>query len=235
MASLAIASCSVADGAALSRNNMSAFWEIPNWVLAWRHSTLEEHIARMTKRYPRRLISERETSRHQKVVDTETGRLLGYARWVLPESYAVLADGGPAWPEAMVPAVSPEEEAEIKRVAEATQWNPNNDTDPLDEAVTNIKNKIMARKPYLCLDYLAVHPENKGKGVATLLVESGMKQADKLGLDIFILACKPAWGLYSRLGFRIEEELIQDDSMYGGDGEFAMRYYIYEQPLKSEA
>ncbi|KAH8123689.1 hypothetical protein ACSS6W_007302 [Trichoderma asperelloides] len=235
MATLAIAPCSVADGAALSRNNMSAFWEIPNWVLAWRHSTLEEHIARMTKRYPRRLISERETSRHQKVVDTETGRLLGYARWVLPESYAVLADGRPAWPEAMVPAVSPEEEAEIKRVAEATEWNPNNDTDPLDEAVTNIKNKIMARKPYLCLDYLAVHPQNKGKGVATLLVESGMKQAGKLGLDIFILACKPAWGLYSRLGFRIEEELIQDDSMYGGDGEFAMRYYIYEQPLKSEA
>lgn len=97
-----------------------------------------------------------------------------------------------------------------------------------------------SRKPLIIgkfagLDYLAVHPENKGKGVATLLVESGMKQAEKLGLDIFILACKPAWGLYTRLGFRVEEELIQDDSMYGGDGEFAMRYYIYEQPLQPKA
>lgn len=254
MATFAIVPCSVADGAALSRNNMSAFWEIPNWILAWRNTTLEEHIARMIKRYPRRLISEPETSRHQKAVDAETGRLLGYARWVLPESYTVLADGGPAWPEAMIPAVSPEEKAEIQRVAEATQLNPINDTDPLDEAVRDIKVKIMARKPYFCkhiqgpkrgktlifdkftgLEYLAVHPENKGKGVATLLVESGMKQAEKLGLDIFILACKPAWGLYTRLGFRVEEELIQDDSMYGGDGEFAMRYYIYEQPLNSEA
>jgi predicted N-acetyltransferase YhbS len=85
------------------------------------------------------------------------------------------------------------------------------------------------------LEYLAVHPENKGKGIATLLVESGMKEAEKLGLDIFILACKPAWGLYSRLGFRVEDELVQDDSMYGGDGEFGMRYYIYDQPLKAEA
>lgn len=152
MATFAIAPCSVADGAALSRNNMSAFWEIPNWVLAWRDTTLEEHIARMTKRYPRRLISDPETSRHQKAVDPETGRLLGYARWALPESYTVLADGEPAWPEAMVPAVGPEEEAEIKRVAEATTWEPNNDTDPLDEAVRVIKDKIMARKPYLCKD-----------------------------------------------------------------------------------
>ncbi|EHK50387.1 hypothetical protein TRIATDRAFT_44213 [Trichoderma atroviride IMI 206040] len=214
---------------------MSAFWEIPNWVLAWRHTTLEEHIDTMTKRYPRRLISDPETSRHQKVVDPETGRLLGYARWVLPESYTVLANGEPVWPEAMAPAVSPEEEAEIKRVAAATQFNPDNATDPLDEEVRIIKEKIMARKPYLCLDYLAVHPENKGKGVATLLVESGMKEAERLGLDIFILACKSAWGLYSRLGFRVEEELVQDDSVYGGDGEFAMRYYVYEQSRKSEA
>ncbi|KAK1241222.1 hypothetical protein MKX08_001196 [Trichoderma sp. CBMAI-0020] len=213
---------------------MSAFWEIPNWVLAWRH-TLEEHIDTMTKRYPRRLISDRETSRHQKVVEPETGRLLGYARWILPESCTVLANGEPVWPEAMAPVVSPEEEAEIKRVAAATQFNPNSATDPLDEEVGIIKDKIMARKPYLCLDYLAVHPENRGKGVATLLVESGMKEAEKLGLDIFILACKPAWGLYSRLGFRVEEELVQDDSVYGGDGEFAMRYYVYEQPLKPEA
>lgn len=150
MATIAIAPCSLADGEALSRNNMSAFWEIPNWVLAWRHTTLEEHIATMTKRYPRRLISDPKTSRHQKAVDPATGRLLGYARWALPESYTVLANGEPAWPEAMAPVVSPEEEAEIKRVAEATKWDPNNDTDPLDAKVQDIKVKIMARKPYIC-------------------------------------------------------------------------------------
>ncbi|KAM0263532.1 hypothetical protein ACHAQJ_001151 [Trichoderma viride] len=232
MATYAIAPCNAADGHALSRNNMSAFWEIPNWVLTWRNTTLEEHIITVAKRYPRRLITDRETSRHQKAVDPETGRLLGYARWILPASFATAVDGEPAWPEAVVPAVGPEEEAEIRRVADATPWNPIEESDSLDIAVREIKDKIMQKKQYLCLDFLAVHPENQGKGIATLLVQSGMKQAEKMGLDIFILACKPAWGIYSRLGFRVEEELIQDDSMYGGDGEYAMRYMIYEQPLK---
>jgi hypothetical protein len=150
MATYAIAPCSTADGAAISRNNMSAFWEIPNWALTWRHTTLEKHIITVANRYPRRLISDRGTSRHQKAVDPETGRLLGYARWVLPASFATGADGEPTWPEAMVPAVGSEEEAEIRRIADATPWNPNCETDPLDVPVVEIKNRIMERKPYLC-------------------------------------------------------------------------------------
>jgi predicted N-acetyltransferase YhbS len=78
-----------------------------------------------------------------------------------------------------------------------------------------------------------VHPENQGKGIATALVQSGMNQAEKMGLDIFVLAFKRGWGVYSRLGFRIEDELIQDDSMYGGEGEYAVRYMIYDQKIKS--
>jgi hypothetical protein len=150
MAAYEISPCIVADAAALSRNNMSAFWEDPSWVLSWRHTTLEEHIVTSAKRYPRRLISDRMTSRHQKAVDPKTGRLLGYARWVLPDSYATIADGEPAWPEAIVPAVGPEEEAEIRRVAEATLWNPNLESDPLDTAVGKLKKEIMGRKPYMC-------------------------------------------------------------------------------------
>lgn len=80
------------------------------------------------------------------------------------------------------------------------------------------------------LEYMAVHPDNQGKGIATLLVKSGMEQARKLGLDIFILAFKPGFKLYARLGFRVERELVQDDSAYGGPGEYVVRYMIYEQP-----
>ncbi|PTB66812.1 hypothetical protein BBK36DRAFT_1117632 [Trichoderma citrinoviride] len=213
---------------------MSAFWQDPNWVLTWRNTTLEKHIEATARRYPRRLISDRATSRHQKAVDTETGRLVGYARWILPKSYATTADGEPVWPEALGPLVGKEEEEEIKRIAEATPWNPSHDTDALDDKVTEIKNELMQKKQYLCLDYLAVHPENQGKGIATLLVQSGMKEAAKLGLDIFVLAFRPAWGVYSRLGFRVERELVQDDSMYGGDGNYGVRYMIYEQPVKAE-
>ena len=149
MAAYTITGCTIADGAALSRNNMSAFWEDPTWILAWRHTTLEEHIAQVAKRVPRNLLNDRTTLRHQKATDLETGRLLGYARWILPASHATTADGNPVWPEAIVPAVSEEEEAEIRRVAATATWNPNHDSDALDVPVAEIKEEILKRKPYL--------------------------------------------------------------------------------------
>ncbi|KAI1871502.1 uncharacterized protein JN550_004496 [Neoarthrinium moseri] len=219
-----VAPCSVADGAALSRNNISAFWRDPNWVLSWRHKTLEQHVAEVAKRYPRNLLRDRAAQRHQKAVDPATGRLAGYARWVLPPSHAGFA----TWPEAVVPAVTEAEEAEIERVAATAVWDPNPESDVLVEPISKIKKEILGRKPYLRLDYMAVHPENQGKGIATTLVESGMEQADMLGLDIFVLAFQAGRGVYKRLGFRIEQELVQDDSMYGGTGEYAVYFMIYE-------
>ena len=57
-----------------------------------------------------------------------------------------------------------------------------------------------------------------------------MRQAEELGLDIFIYSTKPAVGLYKRLGFRMEEEIIQDDSMCeGSTGEHYSALMIYEQ------
>ncbi|KKP07324.1 acetyltransferase [Trichoderma harzianum] len=234
MATYTLAPVSLSDSEDLSRNNISAFWQDPNWVLAWKHSTLEKQIDITTKRYPRRLISDHATARHQKAIDPQTGRLVGYARWVLPDSYATTADGEPTWPEALGPVVSPEEAEEIKRIAEATPLNANNETDHLDNNVTKMKNEVLEGKTYFVLEYLAVHPENQGKGIATLLVQSGMKEAEKLGLDIFVLAFRYGWGVYGRLGFSVERELIQDDSMYGGDGKYGVRCMIYKQPPKTE-
>ncbi|KAL6694022.1 acyl-CoA N-acyltransferase [Trichoderma pleuroticola] len=234
MSTYTLAPVSVSDSEDLSRNNISAFWQDPNWVLTWKDSTLEKQIDITARRYPRRLISDHATARHQKAIDPQTGRLVGYARWVLPDSYATTADGEPTWPEALGPVVGPEEAEEIKRIAEATPWKPNNATDHLDNNVTKIKNELLEGKTYLVLDYLAVHPENQGKGIGTLLVQSGIKEAEKLGLDIFVLAFRYGWGVYGRLGFSVEQELIQDDSMYGGDGKYGVRYMIYKQPPKSE-
>jgi ribosomal protein S18 acetylase RimI-like enzyme len=56
-----------------------------------------------------------------------------------------------------------------------------------------------------------------------------MRQAEKMGLDIFIHALKPGVGLYKRLGFHIEKELVLDDSKYGGNGDHEVYFMIYEQ------
>lgn len=79
------------------------------------------------------------------------------------------------------------------------------------------------------LDYLAVHPENQGRGIATALVESGMREAEKLGLDIFVTAFKAGVGIYKRLGFRILKDFVEDDSKFGGPGEVYFALMIYEQ------
>lgn len=60
-----------------------------------------------------------------------------------------------------------------------------------------------------------------------------MKEAEKLGLDIFIFAMKAGVGLYKRLGFRIEKEFILDDSIYGGTGEYYVCLMVYEQNRRS--
>jgi len=85
------------------------------------------------------------------------------------------------------------------------------------------------------LDYLAVHPDNQGKGVGTALVKSGLEQAERLGLDVFLQALEDGVNVYRRLGFKIQKELTQDDSMFGGTGRYYVCMMTLEQKPKAEA
>lgn len=73
-----------------------------------------------------------------------------------------------------------------------------------------------------------MHPDNQGKGIGTALVQSGLEQAEKLGLDVFIYAKQQGVGVYKRLGFRIEKDFVLDDSAYGGTGEVYVALMIYQ-------
>ena len=59
-----------------------------------------------------------------------------------------------------------------------------------------------------------------------MLVESGVREAEKMGLDIFVLAMKAGLGVYQRVGFKLLDKVIQDDSKYGGKGEYGA--YVLE-------
>ncbi|KAJ5771757.1 Acyl-CoA N-acyltransferase [Penicillium odoratum] len=230
-----ISQCCVADGPALAANSIPAFWADPHWVLAWRHRTLEYHISQIALRFPRNLLNNRERFRHQKAVDLETGRILGYARWCLPPSTEINADDDTlVWAEAQVPAVEPEKEAEIRRIAETVIWDPNGDADELGDRVTALKKEVTPQTPHISLEYLAVHPDNQRKGVGAALVKSGMDQADKLGLNIFVHALKAGVELYKHMGFRLLAELVQDDSAYGGSGEYGAYFFIYEPGSRTD-
>ncbi|KAL5319711.1 hypothetical protein ACEPPN_012767 [Leptodophora sp. 'Broadleaf-Isolate-01'] len=229
MATYTITGCTVADGAALAANNIPAFWQDPHWHLAWSHRTLPYHILQIAKRIPRNLLASRPTTRHQKAIDPSTGNIVGYARWTIPASHAADSDGKPVWGDAMVPAVGEEEEIEIRRVAATADWDPNQESDELLVESRAIEEEILGRGVWMRLDYLAVHPEQQGKGIGTALVQSGMREAEKLGLDIFIVAMKAGMGVYKRLGFRVERVLVQDDEKYGGLGEYKTYFMVLEQ------
>jgi len=70
------------------------------------------------------------------------------------------------------------------------------------------------------LDYLAVHPDYRRQGIASMLVQEGVKQAEKLGLDTFVMACEDGKGVYEKAGFMLLEQVVEDDSLFGGEGEY---------------
>ena len=70
------------------------------------------------------------------------------------------------------------------------------------------------------LDYLAVHPSHRRRGIATMLVQKGIIEAEKLGLDMFVLAWKTGYGVYSRCGFEVLDQIFVDATEYGGNAEY---------------
>ncbi|CZR58595.1 uncharacterized protein PAC_08487 [Phialocephala subalpina] len=230
MAYWKIEPCTVADGPALAHNNVSAFWEDPTWILSWPNITQEFLIEQSVKRQPRNLLRDREKTRHQKAVDPATGAIVGYARWILPSGHFTAEDGSPEWAEAQVADVSDDEKKQFKGLAESAWWNGRSGLDRLDDKNVEIMNSILAEKPYIKLAYLAVHPENKGKGIGTALVESGIRHANKIRLPIFVMAFKAGRGVYTRLGFKEVNRNIEDDSQYGGAGEYGAYFMIYDLP-----
>ncbi|OTB16137.1 hypothetical protein K445DRAFT_317129 [Daldinia sp. EC12] len=228
-----IEGCTVADAPALARNNMSAFWEDPTWILLWPEgTTLERLIESATQRYPRNLVTGRDEKRHEKAVDPVTGELVGYARWILPPSHFAKEDGSPEWPEAQVSDVSDEEKQRFEEEAKSAWWNARKEISGIDDKNDEVMDRLLAQGTYIKLDYLAVHPNNKGKGIATALVESGIRHAENIGLPLFTMSYKAGRGVYARLGFREVERVIQDDTKYGGKGEYGTYFMIYGVPKK---
>jgi hypothetical protein len=132
----------IEDAAELSRNNMTAYSTDPTWILLW-DVPLTAIIDSCTKRMPWNLLKDRERPRHTKALDPETGKILGYARWILPQSKIG------SWPEVQVPEVSKDEARKHLEIYTTAPWNTRSDMDVLDDPVHVIQNKILKEKQYL--------------------------------------------------------------------------------------
>ncbi|QGI86652.1 unnamed protein product [Fusarium fujikuroi] len=217
--------CRVEDGLQIAQSQVSAFFDEAWWRLSWTDRTRESLIQSIADRSPKNLLTKREVRRHQKIVHLETGDIVGYARWILPESHK------DAWLEAQTPDVSDEQkEAFVKRHAD-TDWNPREDNDKLDDHIDGWREK-QKQEMDMELHYLCVHPDHQQKGLASLLVNSGLEEAKKLGIDVIIVAMgRRALGLYLKHGFELLEEKSQSMSYFGVD-ELYETFYLRKKAKK---
>lgn len=84
--------------------SMRAFYTDPHWRLYWHNTPINQIIDVAEKRTPQNLLSGRHNKRHQKAVDRETGEMVGYARWLLPDP-----GSDTEWIEARTIDLTPEE------------------------------------------------------------------------------------------------------------------------------
>ena len=78
------------------------------------------------------------------------------------------------------------------------------------------------------MEYITVHPSNQKKGVGLALLEHGLEQARKLGLDVSCLACAGGFRMYEKAGFRELDRIVQDATRIGGTNHYEVRFMVYE-------
>ena len=150
MPSWLISGCTTHDAAALAYNNISAFWTDPTWRLLWPETiTLEYLIEQSSKRQARNLIRDREATRHLRATDPVTGALVGYARFVLPETCYLDDDATPPWPEAQVPDVSPSEKQVFDKHAQSAWWEGRKEISSIDDKNDDVLQRLLRQKSYI--------------------------------------------------------------------------------------
>ncbi|CEO59179.1 hypothetical protein PMG11_03863 [Penicillium brasilianum] len=212
--------CSAADALGLAITMMSARLTDPHWAFLWEDPNPKDIITKSALRVPWNLATGRDTKRHQKVIDVESGQVVGYARWILPDCLAKQND---VWLEAQAPegTRSEREEWEIQHKANTRGGQPigmksgglmSYRSAPLEV----IDARIMRDGPFLILDYLTTDPAFWRRGIASMLVQSGLKVGDQYGMKVYVMSEPAALKLYLNHGFELLETVSTDYSIYGG-------------------
>ncbi|KAI9146846.1 Heterokaryon incompatibility protein [Paramyrothecium foliicola] len=206
--------CTVDDAAGVAKNNVLAFWEQTWWRILFAASQ-DTVLEKVVERAPHNLVAQREVRRHQVVVDTSTGDIVGYARWIMPSSRAT------EWTEAQTPAVSDADKKRLKDKFDAAELpfgEHQDEMDALDDPVNEKQDDLTPEGPYLKLDYLATRPDHQKRGISSMLVKSGLEQADRLGIDVMVTAMGyAATNLYKKHGFQLHWDLEQSLKPWGHD------------------
>ncbi|KAK9234743.1 hypothetical protein V1525DRAFT_412079 [Lipomyces kononenkoae] len=235
--SFVVQPCVPADAPGLAATMMGARLTDPHWAFIWEDPDPEHIIAKAIDRVPWNLITGRNTKRHQKVINVETGEVVGYARWALP---TVLAEKNNVWLEAKVlePTQDEREIYEKSYQAVTTNGRPmgmktgsmmNFRSAPLE----TVDARLMEDGPFLTLDYLTTAPAFWHRGIASMLVQSGLKIADQYGIKTYVMSEPAGLKVYLNHGFKLVETVSTDYSQYGGT-EPLVHHFLMREPDSPE-
>ncbi|WQF81103.1 Putative GNAT domain, acyl-CoA N-acyltransferase [Colletotrichum destructivum] len=216
------------DAAGLSQVMMRAFYRDPHWRLLWGSMTLEDIIVSCENRLPRNLVKGRGSRRHRKAVDAVTGEVVGYARWVLPEGQEDL------WKDAQVAEPSAQQAAlyEARYSAYTVDGKikglNNEITESLSPLLEKTEEDILKTGTFLALDYIAVLPDRQQQGIGSILVEDGLRVAEKAGLRVYVMSTQTGLKLYQGHGFISVRTVEQDDSQWGST-EPHINYFLVKE------
>jgi len=143
MSAITYRTAAAADGPGMGVTHIAAYWEDESWRLIWSHKTQEYVSAQSSKRYSKNLLTDREHRRVEVAIDEGTGKLVGYARWSLPDSLVS------EWLEAQVPGVSKEDEDRYAASHASADWKYRSELDVLDVEVSEVLSRLQSKHKYM--------------------------------------------------------------------------------------
>ena len=93
------------NAAGLADAMMRAMYEDEHYARLFNMVPIQQIIDDTAKRLSYNLSCNRETKRHEKVIHIKTGKIVGYARWLLPQHL----EGDAVWKEAQTPQATVKE------------------------------------------------------------------------------------------------------------------------------
>ncbi|RAK95485.1 GNAT family N-acetyltransferase [Aspergillus ibericus CBS 121593] len=146
-------------------------------------------------------------------VDDISGRVVGYARWMVPADEN--GDGKSA--------VELKEQANVELLNRHKAGNTFPVGTRMDlyhafqELLKDVEGRLVREGDFV-LELLATHPEAQGRGVGTALLNWGLERANKRNARVYLEATEDGYPLYWKYGWRDVEVIEIDFTRFGGEG-----------------
>ncbi|KAH7336224.1 hypothetical protein BKA65DRAFT_29898 [Rhexocercosporidium sp. MPI-PUGE-AT-0058] len=179
-----------ADGPAICNIHISAFFDDPFQQTLFPNMTFEKQLADMNARWPGDYGDTSFT--WKKVVDTNSGEIVGYSKWAF---MFTRARGGRERPSDIP------DDIEVQ-----ASPNPEGRNDAFAEKFANQVTEVRDRA--LELKGLAVLPSHQRRGVGALQLTWATELADEKGLTCWLQGSPAAVALYRKFGYELKGEIV---------------------------